>query len=418
MSIKKVIFIILIFCTVFEAFLDRFIGLKYAGLVDDALMLVLSVLAVFWLLSNINSKQSIYVTYIFIFCVLITLSAIVNEVELDVYLVQSRSYMLPLLLMLSLTMIGGENLRPEWIINVLSTIMLILFFSAIAEYIIGKPLIYNENRFGDVITFESGFRAYSLIGNPIDFSNYILLNFIVFFAAREKDIISKKKGMLLLIICATCLLMSASRGPIIALILSALLYNIRGGGKIKKLIGPIALVIPAIYFIGDRLIGRFSQISIDYFLDDGYRTLFLMKSVEVLFDNPIFGVGPGKFGGWVSINYHQSPIYDLYQFDTDGISSIDMFWPHFIVEIGILGVIPLIFLFYHLYRSAKRTSKVKEKTLAFYSLIIQFMMPCLLLIGLFSISLETQIVTSFMALFCSFYIIEKKNRYLTENSVS
>ncbi len=75
-----------------------------------------------------------------------------------------------------------------------------------------------------------------------------------------------------------------------------------------------------------------------------YREYTRHKAIEVWKDHPFWGVGPGMFGGVVSIKT-QSPVYDEYNFSKEAKTmvkswkSLDQFWPQLLAEMGIMGTI-------------------------------------------------------------------------------
>lgn len=142
--------------------------------------------------------------------------------------------------------------------------------------------------------------------------------------------------------------------------------------------------------------------------------MFLLKTFEVVSDNPFFGTGPGTYGGWVSINYNSSAVYDQYDFTTDGISSIDMFFPHLLGELGFFGfVIYLGFLIRPINYFKKYfflSNDVQLRYVCFVSILICLM---LMTIGLFSIALENQMIVGIFAVIIGLsekYIRQKKFR--------
>ena len=114
----------------------------------------------------------------------------------------------------------------------------------------------------------------------------------------------------------------------------------------------------------------------------------------------MFGVGPGMFGGWVSINYHTSPIYEIYDVSTKGIASIDMFWPHFLTEVGILGTLLFLLSMNLIYKKSKQFSRSNNNSEIFFSTFILLAFPAVFLMGFFSLSLETQLVSSILSVVC------------------
>lgn len=81
-----------------------------------------------------------------------------------------------------------------------------------------------------------------------------------------------------------------------------------------------------------------------------YRAYTRGKAVKIWQDHPLLGVGPGMYGGVISIKY-QSPIYDKYNFQgmikeyLETFKGIDQFWPQILAEVGIVGFACFIWLF-------------------------------------------------------------------------
>ena len=74
------------------------------------------------------------------------------------------------------------------------------------------------------------------------------------------------------------------------------------------------------------------------------RTLFLLNAIPIIGDHPAIGVGPGRYGGAVADTYG-TPIYDEYGttrlFSDPTQRTVDNFWLHILVEMGILGFVAL-----------------------------------------------------------------------------
>ena len=73
-----------------------------------------------------------------------------------------------------------------------------------------------------------------------------------------------------------------------------------------------------------------------------YRVYTRDKAMEIWKDHPLLGVGPGMFGGVVSIKT-QSPVYEEYNFMAmpllKAYSGLDKFWPQVLAEMGIIGTV-------------------------------------------------------------------------------
>ncbi len=70
----------------------------------------------------------------------------------------------------------------------------------------------------------------------------------------------------------------------------------------------------------------------------------LSKSIQVIHDHWLLGVGPGRFGGTVA-NITKSPIYQQYGFaQPHAVTSINLFWLHIFGETGIFGFLAFLWL--------------------------------------------------------------------------
>jgi len=114
------------------------------------------------------------------------------------------------------------------------------------------------------------------------------------------------------------------------------------------------------------LLGLFSPILMSIFTrsyeeistGNQYRGYVIRKSLEIWRHSPIFGFGPGTYGGVVSVEFN-SPIYRKYDFSElwyeygiKGFHSLDMFWMQILVEMGLLGTIFFVYFLFMLNRLA------------------------------------------------------------------
>jgi hypothetical protein len=101
-----------------------------------------------------------------------------------------------------------------------------------------------------------------------------------------------------------------------------------------------------------------------------YRIYARDKAIEVWKDHPFLGVGPGMFGGVVSVIF-KSPVYKEYDFFLmwvlEGYRSLDQFWPQALAEIGVIGALAfiglLISLFTAFFKTAQQTASEEIKGL-------------------------------------------------------
>ena len=396
--------------------ISNILSINGLNLIDDILMILMFIVLIF----KRQNRSQILSNYIYLFIVVCVVSASINTVSLDVFILQIRSYLLPVVVYFIVPKLG---LSREQIIRVFKNIVILsipVLISALFEYVTGQTLFVTEDRYGGKLSFDAEkFRIYSTIGNPIDYSNMVIIMICIFvpsFVYRRYLIFNKKNTIILSFAFFVSLFMSASRGPILALIVGLLgFFLISKKVKFKSVFKLALFTSPAIFYYGNNVLGRFSDFNLD--VDDGYRALWLSKAMEIVKDNLLFGVGPGKFGGWISINYKPSYIYDVYNFDTDGISSIDMFFPHLMGETGIIGLISYVLIYRVAYKYFKNAlNKSNSETDAYVASVAFLLIPMLMIIGMTSISLETQLV-----LVLTFLIIGLSEQFLklrNENNTS
>lgn len=92
------------------------------------------------------------------------------------------------------------------------------------------------------------------------------------------------------------------------------------------------------------------------------RTLFILNGLPILADHPLVGVGPGRFGG-AAAHLFDTPIYERYGTDdlfwADRQTTVDDFWLHLVVELGVLGLLAYVFIVgvlgFQMFRAARRS---------------------------------------------------------------
>jgi len=291
----------------------------------------------------------------------------------DVLFIQLRSLIFPLLMVSSLSKLRVASYSIFQ--NFFLWFFVAVVFIAIYEGVTGTYFLNATNRYGqELVGLGAMHRSYSLIGNAIDLAHFIVLGAIYILPK-----VKWKSLFVLLVIIA--LATTRSRGPMISVLFGLVVSGfvpqlLKTRPKLFLLFGVVLLLISSMF------VDRLAQLNQRELLQDPYRFSWLLASLNIIRDNILLGSGPGTFGGWVSINYFVSPIYHLYNVDTYGISSIDMFWPHLVAELGLLGTMAYLVIFYR-----KGNTMIKHIAIAY----------CLMA-SLFSIALESQLVLFLLAL--------------------
>lgn len=350
-------------------------------------------------MSSLLSRPGLALGIFILTCIL---SGILNEVSPNVWLVQLRSYLLPFILMFG---IGRSRVSTDEAIGAVRALLMIafpVFLGGMWEGMTGSLLLGNLNRYGDEMLFIEGFRIQSFVGNPVDFGVYSLSTLGLLLGmglshARWAYKVPRVFFFALAGMAVLSLLLAGSRGPAIAGIVGALTLTVTGKVNIKRSLRVLVVAGAMTVIYGKTLISRFGLLSREYFQADEYRGTFLYKALQAFGDYPVLGAGPGRFGGWVSVNYKPSSLYAEYGFSTQGISSIDMFWPHLLVETGIIGTIAYCTIYLTMMVgtwSQLRESRNQDRescvnlTLA---RALLFYVPAICIVGLFSSALESQV---------------------------
>ena len=264
------------------------------------------------------------------------------------------------------------------IYKILHWLALFFCFFAIIQEVIYSPgfPIGDEVRFGI-------FRTPSLMGNSNLFGLYAVLFFMLDFSLYRKI---RWQNIVFLV----GIFLSVSRMAWLSLILCFLFLIMQNKKRsVKVLIFTICFILIIV------LIMLFGTHTLDEWSNEGYYRGYVMsKSLEIWRDSPILGVGPGMYGGVISVIFNSS-IYNKYQFSQHwydyglkGFHSLDNFWFQCLGELGIIGIIIFIILLVALYQVARVESNkskngFRKKILQGFSTI-----PILLFVYLFGSGLN------------------------------
>ena len=283
--------------------------------------------------------------------------------------------------------------------SILKRILLVSFpviLIGLLEILSGRLFFESVDRFGQSLDNSEMFRLASTIGNPIDLGLYVLLIIGILFSdlVYKLNLLQNKfLTMAMLIGSVVVLFGTKSRGPILAIAVMLVYFVITKRIKLKYYLFSIFVAVLSYLSFGEQFLERFSTLSLDISQSEGYREIWLLQSLRVLNDYVFFGVGPGMYGGWVSINYSPSWVYSYYDINTDGISSIDMFFVHFICEAGVFGFLAYLFFYFTQFRFFRRSYKAsRNSSIKGVSLMVIISIIALFVTGFTSILLESQLV--------------------------
>lgn len=218
---------------------------------------------------------------------------------------------------------SGRNIR--WLLYILSFTGGLLGLHGIYQYATKAVMPPNW-----VDRLEAGIstRVYSITGSPNILGSLMVLIIpvAVSFMFSEKKLLKKYLfGACALVMCAT-LIFTSSRSAWIGFIAAMGVYFWL---KDRRLIILLVLVIIAAYLLVPTIAGRINYLlSPDYLVSSasGGRIARWTTGLQYLRQHPVFGLGPGQFGGAVAQNFK---IPDAFY--------VDNYFLKIAVEMGLVG---------------------------------------------------------------------------------
>lgn len=187
-------------------------------------------------------------------------------------------------------------------------------------------------------------RVFGTMGNPNTFAGYLVMLIALLGAFTVTDGLPpwlKTIAAFGLLPALFSLLFTYSREALLALVAVGIVIGV--------VAEPRALVVlvagAALALLGDpklltHLLSAFSQTYTSVSLSWG-RLYFWAKSLLVISQHPVLGVGPGLFGGSVAYDF-KSPV--LLHYGLSRASTIDSEWMQVAAEMGILGLLAYLWI--------------------------------------------------------------------------
>jgi len=158
---------------------------------------------------------------------------------------------------------------------------------------------------------------------------FLLLCLVIYIYTAEK------KNMLVISSLVLAILSTVSRSAYASLFILAVIQILKDK---KTLLLPVLFIFLSLMTYMS-LVSRVGETG-----DYTFRSVVVQQAIKVFNDHPVFGVGPGMYGGMVSL-YFKSPLLERYyipNYMRRYIGGIDQFWPQVIAEMGIGGLILFI----------------------------------------------------------------------------
>jgi len=206
--------------------------------------------------------------------------------------------------------------------------------------------------------FGEGGRITSFLGNPNMVAAVVgfTLPFPLFGARHLSTSRGRRLAFAVLVAFCLALLLTFSRGAWLAVLLGALVgILVFDRRALMTLVGAVAIawmlsvVMPRHVLLAQADIPTYFPESgspniIDSTLDRldevyesrDLRMRFIREGLVIVQDNPVIGVGPGRYGG-AATSIIPSPVYEEYDTGLYGFRTVHNFWLHLLGEVGVVG---------------------------------------------------------------------------------
>lgn len=271
-----------------------------------------------------------------LFTLACVVSAIWNFVPAEVTIAGVRSYIQYAIMFVCLYSMPFTTNDEKRILNIVLYSGLIFSSLAIVNIVMGN--LSYVGRAESVLSNPNAVSGFLLFMLPILVINYLL--------PHEKKFIKHAYIKAFYLIILVAFVSTGSRAAILGATTALVLVIMIGPIKISRytqllVIFIFAGVIGSIA-TGGKLIERFNLLAdADYMsVESNVRSYYSVEGMKLFWENPILGVGPGRYGGSVATIF-PSPVYQEYNIRSPkewaGITQSDIFYPHLFAELGFIG---------------------------------------------------------------------------------
>lgn len=316
---------------------------------DEFFVLIILFIGLAWI-RKINRAGFLFLGGIVFFCLLGFISGTANGNPLRVTALGTFDYMKNFLV---IPFVGVFFAKKEEFIKLYQTLhVLALVFSIVAVIqlicrLAGVPLHLTGEAMH--IHYRFGFiRISSLLGHPNIFGFYTLLFFLMDINLHRKPRWQNVLFFLGIVLSTSRMVWAAAAACLVIVLLPVK----RRSREIK----PFFVAGVVVFLVGLYIVTVHSGTG------DEFRSYTFSKSVDLIKEHFLWGVGPGMYGGPISLMF-DSPIYEKYSFSPHWFQtirayrSIDQFWMQALAEMGLLGTAAFLTLFFLLFRIPLKVSR-------------------------------------------------------------
>jgi len=351
--VRYLIFSFLVFIP-FQRIIKFYLKLPNEFNWSDEIFVIIIVIFGFVKIKTICRTGVLFLIFLSFFGVMAMISGLVNGNPFLVTVLGVGDYAKYFLVIPFIGLFINKREYLDLLLRTLHILTLIFCIVAIIQFfchLAGVPLsilgegMYSLRRFGIL-------RVSSLLTHPNIFGFYTLLFFTI-------DIHVHRRLRWQNVLFSLGIVLSTSRMVWAAFVAILILFFLANSSRWKRF--QPAIVVGIMTFL---------VFSYNVFVSMGwvyaFRVYSYFKSLSILKDNLVWGVGPGMYGGIISLLFH-SPVYEKYNFslfwfqELQAYRSIDQFWMQSLVELGIMGTsIFLVLLFFMGYLPWKASRSIQD----------------------------------------------------------
>jgi O-antigen ligase len=246
-----------------------------------------------------------------------------------------------LLLPLFVAYLLGMSLKLDFVLKSVAYISILPAILGVYQWIVRTPTPAIW-----VSSFETTIktRAFGTFDNPNVFAMFLAISLV----STVVLFLKSKNKLWIALIClqSAAILASYSRSSLFAALagIAIMVFAYRPKWLMYSPLGLLVLVVPT---VRNRIMAAFSPSYINDAALDG-RTWSVINGFRIFVQQPLFGTGPGSYGGKIAINY-ASPVYLMSpQLGYVALYYTDNQYIQILVQTGIVGMV-LFLAFFALY---------------------------------------------------------------------
>jgi|GEM_PF-1054691 hypothetical protein len=331
------------------------------NLVDEITLIIFLPLALLLHLRNQGHRNPIYLLLLSSLSAVIAvclISGMINRNPPLITLYGTFDYIKFFIFIIIYSAIFKEYLQFQRVFRVLLAVAILIGLVAIIQelwaltgrYILGKGILdtsvyllapppLTEGQAREV--WESG-----IYSSPSLLSHRNLLGLYSLFILTVYVYTDREPKKVVLLPLLSGVLLSVSRVSYAGLLLLIGVEVLRGRRRLIVLSLPLLILFGVMAFREDTVIHTQVEHLPSLYQRAHFREYAMEKAIEVWQDHPVWGAGPGMFGGAVAFKT-VSPLYEEYNFMLvmEMIHSLDQLWPQVLAETGVMGFVVLAGVF-------------------------------------------------------------------------